>query len=197
MVSEQGTDYFLDKPITTISLRQIEERVKRIPLVKSCEAHHDFSGVISVSVKEYKPIARIVRSTIGTSPFPDQYISEDGKFIGTSPLFTPRIIVTGGPYFDGKRDLQDRRGKTLIPFFQFIENNEFWKAQISQIIVAKDGGIVLIPTIGTTRIDFGLPMNIENKFKKLFIFYQKVIPNKGWNKYSWVQLKYKNQVICE
>ena len=78
-----------------------------------------------------------------------------------------------------------------------LENNEFWKAQISQIIVAKDGGIVLIPTIGTTRIDFGLATNIENKFKKLFIFYQKVIPNKGWNKYSWVQLKYKNQVICE
>jgi cell division protein FtsQ len=105
--------------------------------------------------------------------------------------------VTGGPYFDGKRDLQDKRGKTLLPFFQFIENNEFWKAQISQIIVAKDGGIVLIPTIGTTRVDFGLPVNIENKFKKLFIFYQKVIPNKGWNKYSWVQLKYKNQLICE
>ena len=96
-----------------------------------------------------------------------------------------------------KRDIQDKRGKTLIPFFQYIENNEFWKAQISQIIVAKDGGIVLIPTIGTTRIDFGLATNIENKFKKLFIFYQKVIPNKGWNKYSWVQLKYKNQVICE
>ena len=53
MVSEQGTDYFLDKPITQISLRKIEERVKRIPLVKSCEAHHDFSGVISISVKEY------------------------------------------------------------------------------------------------------------------------------------------------
>jgi cell division protein FtsQ len=197
MVSEQGTEYFLDKPISQISLRKIEERIKRIPLVKSCEAHHDFSGVISVSVKEYKPIARIVRSTVGTSPYPDQYISEDGKFIGTSPLFTPRIIVTGGAYFDGKRDLQDKRGKTLIPFFQFIENNEFWKAQISQIIVAKDGGIVLIPTIGTTRIDFGLPINIENKFKKLFIFYQKVIPNKGWNKYRWVQLKYKNQLICE
>lgn len=197
MVSELGTDYFLDKPITQISLRKIEDRVKRIPLVKSCEAHHDFSGVVTVSVKEYKPIARIVRSTIGSSPYPDQYISEDGKFIGTSPLFTPRIIITGGAYFNGKQDLQDKRSKTLIPFFQFIENNAFWKAQISQVIVAKDGGIVLIPTIGTTRIDFGLPVNIENKFKKLFIFYQKIIPNKGWNTYSWVQLKYKNQVICE
>ena len=32
---------------------------------------------------------------------------------------------------------------------------------------------------------------------QLLIFYQKVIPNKGWNKYTWVQLKYKNQLICE
>jgi hypothetical protein len=33
MVTNQGSDYFLNKPLNEISLHQIEQRVKRIPLV--------------------------------------------------------------------------------------------------------------------------------------------------------------------
>jgi cell division protein FtsQ len=63
--------------------------------------------------------------------------------------------------------------------------------------VANDGGIILVPTFGNTNIDFGLAMNIETKFKKLAIFYKQIIPNRGWNTYRWVRLKYKNQLICD
>jgi cell division protein FtsQ len=198
MVTNQGSDYFLNKPLSTISLHQIEQRVKRIPLVKSCEAHHDLSGKIIISVKEYSPIARILRFTSGESNLRDQYVTQDGRLISTSDLFTPRIVVLSGPFFkDSRRDLRDPRGKTLLPLLEFINQNEFWKAQIAQINVAEDGGIIMIPTIGKTYIDFGSPNHFESKFKKLAIFYKKIIPNKGWNTYSWVHLKYKNQVICD
>lgn len=198
MVTDQGTRYFLDKPLNEISLHNIEERVKKIPLVKSCEAHHDFSGKIVVAVKEYSPIARILHFTAGESNYKDQYVTQEGKFIGTSSLFTPRVLIASGPFFSGTRkNLLDERGKTLIPLFEFINNNEFWRAQITQVIVAADGGVTLIPAIGKTYIDFGLPTRIETKFKKLALFYKKIIPNKGWNTYRWVHLKYNNQVICD
>jgi cell division protein FtsQ len=198
MVTNQGSDYFLNKPINEISLHQIEQRVKRIPLVKSCEAHHDFSGKIIISVKEYSPIARILRFTSGTSQLRDQYVTQEGRLIATSDLFTPRILVVSGAFFkDSRRDLRDPRGKTLLPFLEFINQDEFWKAQIAQVIVAEDGGIVMVPTMGRTYIDFGLPIHIKTKFKKLALFYKKIIPNKGWNTYSWIHLKYKNQVICD
>ncbi|MHA8092026.1 cell division protein FtsQ/DivIB [Aquirufa regiilacus] len=198
MVTNQGTDYFVDKPLDEISLHKIEQRVKKIPLVKSCEAHHDFSGKIIISVKEYRPIARILHFTSGESNYKDQYVTHEGKFIGTSSLFTPRVLIASGPFFTGKRkDLLDERGKTLIPLFEFINNDDFWRAQITQVIVAADGGVVLIPAMGQTYIDFGLPIKIETKFKKLALFYKKIIPNKGWNTYHWVHLKYKNQVICD
>lgn len=197
MVTEQGTRYFNDKPLDEISLHNIEERVKKIPLVKSCEAHHDFSGKIIISVKEYSPIARILHFTAGESNYKDQYVTQEGKFIGTSSLFTPRVLIASGPFFSGTRkNLLDERGKTLIPLFEFINNDPFWRAQITQVIVAADGGVVLIPAIGKTYIDFGLATRIETKFKKLALFYKKIIPNKGWNTYRWVQLKYNNQVIC-
>ncbi len=198
VVTNEGTDYFLDKPLDEISLHEIEQRVKKIPLVKSCEAHYDFSGRIVIAVKEYSPIARILHFTAGESNYKDQYVTQEGKFIGTSSLFTPRVLIASGPFFSGKRkNLLDERGKTLIPLFEFINNHEFWRAQITQVIVAEDGGVVLVPAIGQTYIDFGLPVHIETKFKKLDLFYKKIIPNKGWNTYHWVHLKYKNQVICD
>jgi len=198
VITEDGTSYFLDKPLDNISLSKMENRVRKIPLVKNCEAHFDFSGKIVVSVEEYSPIARILYSTIGKTQKPDQYVTNDGHFIGTSSLFTPRVLVVSGPYFEtyGK-NLTDERSKTLLPLFKFINDNEFWKAQISQVEVNKDGGIILYPTIGNTKVDFGLPIQIENKFKKLSVFYKQIIPNKGWNKYQWVRVKYKNQLICE
>lgn len=198
VITEGGENYFLDKPLDQISLSKMENRVRKIPLVKNCEAHFDFSGKIVVSVQEYSPIARILNQTLGTSSQPDQYVTNDGQFIGTSSLFTPRVLVVSGPYFQKfRKNLKDERSNTLLPLFKFINNDEFWKAQISQVEVAADGGIVLHPTVGETKIDFGLPVNIENKFKKLTVFYKQIIPNKGWNKYQWVRLKYKNQLICE
>ncbi len=198
VITEDGTKYFEDKPLEVISLHKMEQSVKKIPLVKSCEAHFDFSGKIIVSVKEFSPIARILRATTEESNLPDQYVTSEGSFIGTSSLFSPRVLVVTGDFFKSDRkDLKDIKGKTLIPLFEYINDNEFWKAQISQVVVASDGGIILVPTFGTTNIDFGLATNIENKFKKLAIFYKQIIHNRGWNTYSWVRLKYKNQLICD
>ncbi|RVU24926.1 hypothetical protein EOJ36_07935 [Sandaracinomonas limnophila] len=198
VVTSQGTQYYLDKPLDEISLKKMEDRVKRIPLVKECEAHVDFSGKIVLSVQEYSPIARILNRTLGTNEQPDQYVTNDGEFIGTSSLFTPRVLVVSGPYFENyRKDLKDEKSKTLLPLFKFINSDEFWKAQIAEVEVARDGGIVLYSTIGNTKIDFGLPIHIDSKFKKLAVFYKQIVPNKGWNKYEWVRLKYKNQLICE
>jgi len=198
VITEEGTNYFEDRPLDVISLHKMEQSIKKIPLVKSCEAHFDFSGKIIVKVKEFSPIARILRITTDESNLPDQYVTSEGDFIGTSSLFTPRVLVVTGDYFKSyRKDLKDTKGKSLLPLFEYINNNRFWKAQISQVVVAKDGGIILVPTFGATNIDFGLAMNIENKFKKLAIFYKQIIPSKGWNTYNWVRLKYKNQLICE
>ncbi len=55
----------------------------------------------------------------------------------------------------------------------------------------------MIPTIGETKIEFGRPMNIEKKFEKLSVFYTRIIPAEGWNKYTTVKLRFKNQIVCE
>ena len=36
----------------------------------------------------------------------------------------------------------------------------------------------------------------EEKLANLKLFYEQAIPKVGWEKYSMINLKYKNQIVC-
>jgi cell division protein FtsQ len=43
---------------------------------------------------------------------------------------------------------------------------------------------------------FGTGDDIEIKFEKLMLFYKEGLSRVGWDKYSTINLKYKNQIVC-
>ena len=51
--------------------------------------------------------------------------------------------------------------------------------------------------IGNMEIIIGQMNNLEDKFSRLLAFYKNIAPSQGWNKYSTVNLKYKNQIVCK
>ena len=53
----------------------------------------------------------------------------------------------------------------------------------------------LIPKLGNQLIRFGDTQNYEEKFNKLLAFYQQVETKVGWNKYSVLDVRFKNQVV--
>ena len=63
--------------------------------------------------------------------------------------------------------------------------------------INKTGEVEFIPQVTKQVVEFGLPEEIDQKFKKLKIFYKEVLPREGWNKYSRVNLKYNQQIIAE
>ena len=73
-------------------------------------------------------------------------------------------------------------------------------AQIGQIHREKNGDFVLIPQVGSHTIIFGSAFSdreVEEKFKKLKVFYEEGLPYEGWNKYDIINLKYKKQIVCK
>lgn len=99
-----------------------------------------------------------------------------------------------------KMDAQDLPGATelndLFKLAQFINQNEFWKAQVSHIYVNQQEDIELSPRVGHHNIIFGSIDNLEEKFDKLNLFYKKGLNRTGWNQYETINLKFKNQVVC-
>ncbi|MFT6138169.1 MAG: cell division protein FtsQ [Salibacteraceae bacterium] len=86
--------------------------------------------------------------------------------------------------------------KQLFDLARFITNDKFWNSQISQIFVNKNNDVEMIPRVGNHTIVLGEATELEEKFQKLLIFYKKGLNNTGWNNYSNINLKYKNQVVC-
>jgi cell division protein FtsQ len=195
LIAPNGLESPIGKIYKKINLNKLEEQVLRNKLVKSCQVHRGLSGVLTVDVEEYKPIARVVTGlSDGTT---NSYVTEKGDFIGVSESYTPRVLLLTGKYFDRNKNLKEVKSKPLLELIQAINEDEFWKAQITQLIVEKDGGVTLIPEVGLHVIEFGMALEVEAKFRKLKVFYKKILSTKGWNAYRKVSVKYRNQIVCE
>ena len=68
--------------------------------------------------------------------------------------------------------------------------------RIEQIYVHPDKEVELIPRVGNHRILLGTFDHFEEKLANLRLFYEQAIPKMGWEKYSIINLKYRNQIVC-
>ncbi|MBB6005123.1 cell division protein FtsQ/DivIB [Arcicella rosea] len=192
IVSPNVVDSPEGKPFDKIDFKKIEKRVCLNKLVKSCQVHRDLSGEMTIDIVEHTPLARVLYNKSS-----DSYVTEKGDFIGISQHFTPRVLLLSGRYFDKIQDLKEVKSKPVLDLINAINVDPFWKAQITQLIVEKDGGITMVPEIGNHVIEFGMGIDIESKFKKIKFFYKDILPAKGWDTYHKVSVKYRNQIICE
>jgi cell division protein FtsQ len=197
LLSQNGAFPIIGKPQKKISLKDLEKRLKTNKFVKSCQISKNLNGDLVIFVEQCRPIARIV-SQSGA----DVYVSETGTILPMSDNFTARVL----PVEIKNRRLLERpdslartqiEGVSYLDVLKYIDSHKFWKAQIAEMLIEEDGEILLFPQIGKQTIEFGTQENLEKKFEKLDIFYRKIIPEKGWNKYERVNVAYENQIVCQ
>ncbi len=182
--------------VKEINLKVLEMRIKSNKFVQNAQVYRDLTGNINIRIKQNRPIARIVHSDSEK----DVYIDEDGVVLPLSDRFTARVIpITSSENLPAltKGFFQDSTGKSYLALLKFIEQDNFWKAQIAQMHIDVKGKVSFLPQIGRETIHFGKPEDIEQKFKKILIFYRKVLPAMGWDKYQRVNVEFKDQIICE
>lgn len=182
--------------IDRINLKEIEAKLKYDRHISEAQLFGDLKGNLIVKVELRRPIARIVQSDAL-----DAYISEDGVVMPVSEKYTSRVMLLSGPFVKKMIEMGDLKrtdeGKQILEMIEFIGDNKFWKAQIAQMDIKADGKISLFPQVTGQRVEFGKAENIEEKFKKLMIFYKEILPQRGWTKYERVNLEYEGQVIAE
>lgn len=177
-----------------LDLKNLEMRVKSHKFVKDAQIYRDLESNINVSIKQNRPIARILHADT------DAYIDRDGNILPLSDRFTARVLpITKSvlaPAFN-KEFFQDSAGRAYLQLIEFIERDDFWRAQIAQMHIDAKGKVVFLPQVGDQNIEFGKPEDVDNKFRKLMVFYQKVLPVVGWDRYKRVNVEFHNQIICE
>lgn len=182
----------IGKKLDEINAETIEKEVKKHQAVYNAEVYKviasdssSYKGILGIRVKHRKPVVRIM------SEAGNYYLDRFGDKIPVSTKYAANVLVTTG-YFNE----QFAREK-LLPCVLFIENDDFWEAQIEQVHVERDGDVVLIPLVGDHIIELGKPENFEEKLRNMEAFYKQVLANDNWNKYKSVSLKYKDQVIAK
>ena len=80
---------------------------------------------------------------------------------------------------------------------KYLASDSLMSGLITQAYVNEEREIELYPAVGNQKIIFGDATGIEDKFEKLKTFYKEGLNSiNNWNKYSTINLKYKNQVVC-
>ncbi len=187
--------------VKDVSLLKIERSVLENPFAAAADAYVNIDNELVINVKERAPVLRIFNKK-----HKGFYIDNTGKIFPLSGNYTPRVLIANGyfdvPYRKGHPDVFDSVYKDtpladLFVLTQLIRKNNFLNAQISQMYVNSKGEFDMIPELGNHLIRLGTPDDAEQKLEKLELFYKKALIKEGWDKYEIINLKYKNQVVCE
>jgi cell division protein FtsQ len=182
------------KKITELDIPRIEARLNRNDFIKRSQVFTDMNGELEIKVEQRRPILRII-DTRGES----FYIDEEGRKMPVSQVFTAHVPVASGNIYEAykARDtMHSFVGAELHKIATHVDKHAFWKAQIEQIFVTAESEFLLIPKIGDHTIVFGNSDHMEEKFEKLMLFYKEGLSRVGWDKYSAINLKYKDQIVC-
>jgi cell division protein FtsQ len=184
----------LDKAVvSSLDLAAMERRLESDQWVRKAEIFFDNNNVLQVKISEREPVARIF-TTSGASFYIDSSLTRlplSDKFSARLPVFTN--FPTEVKALKKQDSLLLNEIKVMS---EYIGSRSFWMAQIDQIDIASDNTFVLVPKLGNQTILFGNAYDCEEKFNKLLAFYKQVQTKIGWNRYSMIDVKFKNQVVA-
>ena len=177
--------------LNSIDLAHLERSLETDSWIRDAELYFDSKGALHVSVEEREPVARIF-TTNGKS----FYIDSSGHRMKLVDKLSARVpVITGFP--DAKR--MNAGDSSFLEEVKevavFVYNNPFWNAQVGQIDIRPDRSFEIIPVIGDHVIRLGDGHNIEEKLKRLYVFYRQVLSKVGFQKYAALDVRFDGQVV--
>ncbi|MES2880714.1 MAG: hypothetical protein V4676_01105 [Bacteroidota bacterium] len=178
------------KRISSINLSLLEKKLEAGQWIRDAELYFDSENELHVFVEEREPIARVF-TTSGAS----FYIDSSGHQMPLLHKLTARLPVITG-YVNSRRDAKDSAFINEVKSIAwYVYSHPFWTAQVGQIDITTNRKFEIIPVIGDNVIRIGDGNNLEEKFKNLFLFYQKVLSKTGFNKYAVIDAQYAHQIV--
>lgn len=184
LLQEQSVDP-VGLPLDGIDLERIEQTLRLHPLVGNVECYKTGGDMLRINISSKVPLVRVMNNR-----GQDFYVDSKGEILSQHSLAVQLPLATG--YIDRKF-----ASDQLLKVVAAIDRSEFWKAQVEQINVTREGQIELVPRVGDHLLILGTPDNIEGKLDRLMNFYENGLDNVGWNKYRSISVAYDNQVVCK
>lgn len=205
MLNEGGM--ILDSTVkySEIDFAEIEKLINENVYVEETQVYGDFDGNVFVKVKQRDPMIRVV-----TEDAASFYLDRDKKVMPLCDYFSADMIVLSGHLssdcfyasdsvdnYNVNHDKNSLNIDDICNFVNYLQSDELWRNQITQVYVNESNELELVPRVGNHIILLGGLDDYEKKMDKLEAMYNEGFDITGWNAYSVVNLKFKNQVICK
>ncbi|MDR1561752.1 MAG: hypothetical protein LBS54_01525 [Dysgonamonadaceae bacterium] len=174
------------KALDKINTSKIEEKLIENKIIRRAECYKTIDGKIKITIHERTPFFRIFAT--GRSSY---YVDREREIIPVTGIYPAYVHVATG--FISEEFARNE----LYDFVKHIKNDKFWNSQIAQIHVDRNGDLEFIPIVGNHKVIIGRLTGYKEKLDKLRFFYDRGLNKIGWNKYSVINLKYRNQVVCK
>ncbi|MDG1850359.1 MAG: hypothetical protein P8I82_07760 [Flavobacteriales bacterium] len=181
---KEKEDSILGKRYQDINIYLLEEFLDAHPNVKKAELYLTINGDLCVDLKQRKPLVRIFQQD------DSYYLDEDFERFSLSDRYSARVLQV---YWS---EMTEARKETLDSLMKLIAEDAFLKAQITAVVFDENNEIIVYPRMGNHKIIVGEARDLEKKFENLKVFYKRGLEKVGWDRYSQINLKFENQVVC-
>jgi len=194
------------KSIGEIDIAGIAELVKSNPYLENTDVLVTVEGDILIRADQCIPMIRYYSS----AGYP-HYIDRKGRIMPVNTAFPYKVLIASGqiesPLKDGSNifsipdsnHLLQAKLKNLYDIYLLagiINTDSTLKALIEQVYITSSGKILLVTKVGSHIVYMGDTTDAAEKLENLTYFYKYGLVKTGWNKYSKVNLEYKNQIVC-
>lgn len=183
--SEYGQ--YKDIPLDSLNLDRIEKVLDSKSAINRTEAFVTKDGTLNITVTQRRPAVRFQGSGWG------YYADAEGRTFPLQSSYASHVPVVDGNIPAMTDTVRIVKTTELV---NFLENSSLWKEKFVQIRIDDKGDITLIPREGRERFIIGQPYEIEDKARKMEMYYTHILPEKGEKKYRTVDLRFKGQIVC-
>lgn len=196
IVNQKVREFFSDSnEVDASSLTKLERYLQMHPHVQKANAYIDNNGKLHVSIDQVHPIVRVVPKGGGSF-----YVDGQRKKIPTSKYYTAKVPILSGniPEVCTKvEDINTWELKSLMKIIESTQDDPYWSSQIAQLVMTDAGEIQMIPRLGNHIVTLGDSTQVEEKLKRLEIFYQEISRKIGWNKFENIDVQFNHQIVCK
>lgn len=178
------------KKIKELQLRSVEGALNKHPRIHRSDVYVNAQNIIEIKVQQKEPVFRIFQSDGFT-----YYLGRRGETIPVSEHYTARLPIVRLNL--ESNEISSKIYAELLAMDTLIRKNEFVGDLIDQLIIDDKGMMEIIPTIGDFTIKVGSTKHLQSKLSRLEKFYKNELIYKGWDTYSLIDLRFKDQIVAQ
>jgi len=187
----------LGENFAEIPMHLLEKEMESFASVRQCNAVRTINGTLRLEIEQHMPLFRIETSA---GSF---FVSREAYIIPmVNPYRLPVLVVRGDVPFDypsayrGSIKVADTWLQEMSRLMAYVSDHHFWKEKVQYVSVSGPRDITIIPREENPVLKIGTLEHFEYKMDKLLEFYRVLVPRDGLEKYSAVDARFGNQLVC-